>query len=33
MMKTQKSDTEQNNFIEEGKRNGTDKIIRENASV
>ena len=28
MMKTQRSYTEKNNFIEEGKRKGIDKIIR-----
>ena len=28
MMKTQGSYTEKNNFIEEGKRKGIDKIIR-----
>ena len=31
MMKTQTSDTEKNNLIEEGKRKGIDKIIRQNA--
>ena len=30
MMKTQKSDTEKNNLIEEGKRRGIDQIIRQN---
>ena len=28
MMKTQRSDTEKNNFIEDGKRKGIDNIIR-----
>ena len=31
MMKTQRSDTERNNLIEEGKRKDIDKIIRQNA--
>ena len=31
MMKTQGSDTEENYLIEEGKRKGIDKIIRQNA--
>ena len=30
MMKLQRSDTDKNNLIEEGKRKGTDKIIRQN---
>ena len=30
-MKTQRSDTETNNLIEEGKRKDIDKIIRQNA--
>ena len=30
MMKTQRSDTEKNNLIEEGKRKAIDKIIRQN---
>ena len=30
-MKTQRSDTERNNLIEEGKRKDIDKIIRQNA--
>ena len=29
-MKTQRSDTERNNLIEEGKRKDIDKIIRQN---
>ena len=33
MMKTQRSDTERNNLIEEGKRKDIDKIIRQNAQV
>ena len=32
IMKTQ-SDTEKNNFFEQGKRKGIDKIIRQNAKV
>ena len=32
-MKTQRSDTGKNNFTEEGKRKGIDKIIRQNAKV
>ena len=31
MMKTQRSDTEKNYLIEEGKRKGIDEIIRQNA--
>ena len=31
MMKTQRSDTEKNHLIEEGKRKGIDEIIRQNA--
>ena len=31
MMKTQRSDIKKNNLIEEGKRKGIDKIIRQNA--
>ena len=31
MMKTQGSDTEENYLIEEGKRKGIDKIVRQNA--
>ena len=31
LMKTQRSDTEKNNLIEEGKRKGIDWIIRQNA--
>ena len=31
MMKNQRSDTEKNNLIEEGKRKCIDKIIRQNA--
>ena len=31
MMKSQRSDTEKNDLIEEGKRIGTDEIIRQNA--
>ena len=31
MMKTQKSDTERNNLIEEGKIKGINKIISQNA--
>ena len=30
MMKTQRSDTEEKKFIEEGKRKGIDEIIRWN---
>ena len=30
MMKLQRSDTDKNNLIEEGKRKGIDKIIRQN---
>ena len=30
-MKTQRSDIKKNNLIEEGKRKGIDKIIRQNA--
>ena len=30
MIKNQRSDTEKNNLIEEGKRQGTDEIIRQN---
>ena len=30
MMKTQRNDTEKNNLIEEGKRKGIDKIVRQN---
>ena len=33
LMKTQRSDTGKNNFTEEGKRKGIDKIIRQNAKV
>ena len=33
IMKTQRSDTEKNNFFEQGKRKGIDKIIRQNAKV
>ena len=33
MMKTQRSDTEKENLIEEGKIEGIDKIIRQNAEV
>ena len=29
-MKRQRSDTDKNNLIEEGKRKGIDKIIRQN---
>ena len=31
MMETQRSDTEKNNLIEEGKRKGIDQIIRQSA--
>ena len=31
MMKSQRSDTEKNNLIEEGKIKGIDEIIRQNA--
>ena len=31
IMKTQRSDTEKNELIEEGERKGIDKIIRQNA--
>ena len=31
MMKTQRSDAEKNNLIEEGKSKSTDKIIRQNS--
>ena len=31
MMKNQRSDAERNNLIDEGKRKGVDKIIRQNA--
>ena len=31
MMKTQRSDIEKSNLIEEGKRKGIDQIIRQNA--
>ena len=31
MMKSQRSNTEKNNLIEEDKRKGIDEIIRENA--
>ena len=30
MMKTQGSDTKKNNLVEQGKRKGIDKIIRQN---
>ena len=30
-MKNQRSDAERNNLIDEGKRKGVDKIIRQNA--
>ena len=33
VMKTQRSDTEKYNLIEEGKRKGIDKIIRQNTGV
>ena len=33
IMKTQRNDTEKNNFFEQGKRKGIDKIIRQNAKV
>ena len=32
-MKSQRSDTEKNNLIEEGKRKGIKEIIRQNAQV
>ena len=31
MMKSQTSDAEKNNWIEEGKRKGTDEVIRQSA--
>ena len=31
MMKSQRGDTEKNNLIEEGKRKGIDKTIRQNS--
>ena len=33
MMKSQRSDTEKNNLIEEGKRIGIDKIIKHNEFI
>ena len=32
MIKTQRSDTEKNNLIEEGKRMGVNEFIRQNSS-
>ena len=33
MMESQRSDTEKNNLIEEGKRNGVEEIIRQNSWI
>ena len=33
MTKSQKSDTERNNLIEEGKRKSLNEVIRQNASI